>query len=78
MNKTKEEILIWLKNQTRIYGLTQLERLTTRNIAAQLNLSRTLASQYLNELCKEKRVRQNQLLSGLTIWRGRSWKQNIR
>ena len=53
MNKTKEEILIWLKNQTRIYGLTQLERLTTRNIAAQLNLSRTLASQYLNELCKE-------------------------
>ena len=53
MNKTKEEILIWLKNQTRIYGLTQLERMTTRNIAAQLNLSRTLVSQYLNELCKE-------------------------
>lgn len=53
MNKTKEEILIWLKNQTRIYGLTQLEQRTTKQIAEQLNLSRTLTSQYLNELCKE-------------------------
>lgn len=53
-NRTKEEILSWLSQQTRIHGLKPRAQFTTHGLAEKLSISRSLASQYLNELCKEK------------------------
>lgn len=51
---TKQLIADYLKEKTEFYGIDHLQYFTTNRISYQLNISRSLASQYLNELCKEQ------------------------
>ncbi len=50
---TKEEIYTYVTEQTKKLGLKELYGLTASQIGLALNISRNLASQYLNELAKE-------------------------
>ena len=50
--RTKEEIYTYVKEQTRKSELERLKLLTASEISRTLNISRNLASQYLNELVK--------------------------
>jgi len=50
---TKEQIAEYLKNETKIFKVDDLSSFTTQKISHHLHLSRSVTSQYLNELCKE-------------------------
>ncbi|MDO4499987.1 MAG: hypothetical protein Q4B60_01810 [Erysipelotrichaceae bacterium] len=52
--KTKEKILNHIQNKN--IQLDSLEDFTTVAISSELNLSRTLVSELLNELVKEKKI----------------------
>lgn len=54
--KTKEEIFAYVQNKTRSYTQATLGELTANEISKRLNVSRALASQYLNELVKDGTV----------------------
>lgn len=51
---TKQLIIDYLIEKTEFYGIDHLQYFTTNRISYQLNISRSLTSQYLNELCKEQ------------------------
>ncbi len=52
MKKTQKEIQKIVEDLTCRHGVDFLKAMSTGNIANTLNISRSLASQYLNELCK--------------------------
>lgn len=56
MLSTKEELYLYLEKISRGYALKDLKYFTANHISESLNISRNLASQYLNELVKEERV----------------------
>ena len=56
MLSTKEELYLYLEKISRGYALKDLKYFTTNHISESLNISRNLASQYLNELVKEERA----------------------
>ena len=53
MLSTKEELYLYLEKISRGYALKDLKYFTANHISESLNISRNLASQYLNELVKE-------------------------
>lgn len=53
---TKEEVYGYLERISRGFLTSDLKRFTANDISEALNISRNLASQYLNELVKEKRA----------------------
>lgn len=55
MLSTKEELYLYLEKISRGYALKDLKYFTANHISESLNISRNLASQYLNELVKEER-----------------------
>lgn len=54
--KTKEEIFAYVRDKTHGYTQDTLGELTANEISKRLNVSRALASQYLNELVKDGTV----------------------
>lgn len=56
MLSTKEEVYGYLEKISRDFSLRDLRRFTANDISETLNISRNLASQYLNELVKEKQA----------------------
>lgn len=56
MLSTKEEVYGYLEKISRDFSLRDLRRFTANDISEMLNISRNLASQYLNELVKEKQA----------------------
>ena len=56
MLSTKEELYLFLEKISRGYALKDLKYFTANHISESLNISRNLASQYLNELVKEERA----------------------
>ena len=56
MLSTKEELYLYLEKISRGYALKDLKYFTANHISESLNISRNLASQYLNELVKEERA----------------------
>lgn len=56
MLSTKEEVYHYLEKISRDFSLRDLKRFTANDISETLNISRNLASQYLNELVKEKQA----------------------
>ena len=50
MLSTKEELYLYLEKISRGYALKDLKYFTANHISESLNISRNLASQYLNEL----------------------------
>lgn len=54
MLSTREEIFNYLEKISRNFSLQDLKHFTANDISETLNISRNLASQYLNELVKEK------------------------
>lgn len=56
MISTKEELYLYLEKISRGYALKDLKYFTANHISESLNISRNLASQYLNELVKEERA----------------------
>lgn len=56
MLSTKEELYLYLEKISRGYALKDLKYFTANHISESLNISRNLASQYLNELVKEERL----------------------
>ncbi len=56
MLSTKEEVYGYLEEISRDFSLRDLRRFTANDISEVLNISRNLASQYLNELVKEKKA----------------------
>lgn len=57
MNKTTKELISdYLAEQTTKYDLVNADALTTTAISDTLHISRSIASQYLNELCDERIV----------------------
>ena len=56
MLSTKEELYLYLEKISRGYALKDLKYFTANHISESLNISRNLASQYLNELVKEGRA----------------------
>ena len=57
MLSTKEELYLYLEKISRGYALKDLKYFTANHISESLNISRNLASQYLNELVKEEPLR---------------------
>lgn len=55
-NSTKELILEYMRNLSEHFDFTMVHQLTASTISDEMHISRSLASQYLNELVKEKRV----------------------
>ena len=53
LSDTKREVLDYLDAATRGMALSSVRELTTAKIANDINVSRNLASQYLNELVRE-------------------------
>lgn len=53
---TKSIILNYMNDLTQNFDFTQVNHFTTSSIAKEMHISRALASQYLNELVKEKQV----------------------
>ena len=51
--KTKKEVLGYVQAKTRAHEKQTLARITANEVGKELNISRALASQYLNELAKE-------------------------
>ncbi|MBW4847377.1 MAG: sigma 54-interacting transcriptional regulator [Lachnospiraceae bacterium] len=56
MVSTKEEVYQYLEKISRDFTLKDLKYFTANDISETLSISRNLASQYLNELVKEKRA----------------------
>ena len=56
MLSTKEEVYHYLEKVSRQFSLKDLKCFTANHIGESLNISRNLASQYLNELVKERRA----------------------
>ncbi|WP_367569412.1 sigma 54-interacting transcriptional regulator [Lacrimispora sp.] len=54
MLSTREEIFNYLEKISRNFSLQDLKHFTANDISETLNISRNLASQYLNDLVKEK------------------------
>ena len=68
MVSTKEEVYSYLEQISRDFVIQDLKRFTANDISETLNISRNLASQYLNELVKEKRaIKVNLVLSELWV-----------
>lgn len=55
-NSTKDFILNYLSDLTETFDFTQVNAFTARAMSNEMHISRSLASQYLNELVKEKVV----------------------
>lgn len=53
---TKEMISDYITDNTKKFDLTNFDMFTTVAIAETLHISRSIASQYLNELCDEKEI----------------------
>lgn len=53
---SKDQVIEYLKKTTRNINMDQLSALTTINVSKTLNLSRSLISQYLNDLVKDESV----------------------
>ena len=53
---TKSMILNYMNDLTQNFDFTQVSHFTASSIAKEMHISRSLASQYLNELVKEKLV----------------------
>lgn len=53
---TKDLIMEYLIEKTELYGTDNLQYFTTNQISYQFSISRSLTSQYLNELCKEEQL----------------------
>lgn len=51
---TKDMIMEYLMEKTELYGTDNLQYFTTNKISYQFSISRSLTSQYLNELCKDE------------------------
>lgn len=51
--QTKQEVLDDIRNETKIFRIGRMEYLSANGIGKKKNISRTLVSQYLNELFKE-------------------------
>ena len=51
--RTKKEVYEYVREKTRTYSKDNAEELTANGISKELNISRALASQYLNELVKD-------------------------
>lgn len=56
MQSTKEEVYHYLEKASREFSLRDLRCFTANHMGESLNISRNLASQYLNELVKERRA----------------------
>ena len=56
MLSTKEEVYHYLEKTSRNFSLRDLRLFTANHISETLNISRNLASQYLNDLVKEKKA----------------------
>lgn len=56
VNSTKEQILTYVREATEEFDFTIASQFTASFISEQLHISRSLASQYLNELVKEKYI----------------------
>ena len=56
MLSTKEEVYGYLEKISRNFSTKELKQFTANDISENLNISRNLASQYLNELVKETRA----------------------
>lgn len=56
VNSTKDLILKQLNDLTENFDFTQVTQFTAQSISEEMHVSRSLASQYLNELVKEKLV----------------------
>ncbi len=56
MLSTKEEVFHYLEKISREFTLRELKFFTANHISESLNISRNLASQYLNELVKEQKA----------------------
>ena len=56
MLSTKEEVYHYLEKISRNFSLRELKLFTANHISETLNISRNLASQYLNDLVKEKKA----------------------
>ena len=54
--KTKKEVLRYVQSKTHAQGQQTLTQTTAYEVSKELNISRALASQYLNELTKEGAV----------------------
>ena len=54
--KTKKEVLRYVQSKTHVQGQQTLTQTTAYEVSKELNISRALASQYLNELTKEGAV----------------------
>ena len=55
-NSTKDLILSYLSDLSENFDFTQVNHFTASSISDEMHISRSLASQYLNELVKEKSV----------------------
>ena len=51
--QTKRELLEYLRDETKTFDAARMERFSANAIGKKKNISRTLVSQYLNELFKE-------------------------
>ena len=51
--QTKRELLEYLRDETKTFDAVRMERFSANAIGKKKNISRTLVSQYLNELFKE-------------------------
>lgn len=56
MISTREEVYSYLEKISREFKVNDLKRFTANSISGSMNISRTLACQYLNELVKEQRA----------------------
>ena len=57
MNKTTKELISeYLTDQTKKFDLVHADAFTTVAISDALHISRTITSQYLNELCESNEV----------------------
>ena len=57
MNKTTKELISeYLADQTKKFDLVHADAFTTVAISDALHISRTITSQYLNELCESNEV----------------------
>lgn len=56
IGSTKELILHYICDLTQDFDFTQVKHFTAKSISDEMHISRSLASQYLNELVKEKLI----------------------
>ncbi len=56
VNSTKDLILEYMAHLSEYFDFTMVHQLTAGSISDEMHISRSLASQYLNELVKEKKL----------------------